>query len=302
VDYWLTGVDYTGWIYTLVNPWDYSIIYWWKRMMEDPYFKNLVKTRWTELRQDKLNTLSLIAVIDSIKDLTVDARTRNFERWPILGQYVWPNYNWQNNDYDDEVTYFQNFLVNRLNWMDQNFGGNILKPWVGISAETDKIRLTLYGDYFSNPVLKKKYFQLNYAPQGITIEDVEYLKPWECLLTLSENVSEYGELSVTVKDEIINTWKDLTSNKLATAVKPDDEAGVPEIKVFTADKQIHIRCSDPELLPPYAVITSASGQVMGRYSLSSETDNIISGQFAAGIYFVTLSGKGKPQTFKVVVL
>ena len=302
VDYWPPGINITGWIYGLVNPWDYSIMYWWKRMMEDPYFRNLTKTRWTELRQDKLSTPSLIAIIDSVKAITADARTRNFERWPVLGQYVWPNYNWQNNDYDDEVAYFQNFLVNRLTWMDQNFTGSVLHPYAGISAESNKIRLTLYGDYFSQPVLKKKHFRLNDAPAGLSIEEVEYLKPWECLITLSEVVATDGELSVTVNDEVINTWHDLTSNKLATAGNPGQEAYIPEIKVYFADNLLHIHCSDPDMLPLYAVITSSTGQLTGRYNLQAASENTISGQFAPGLYFVTLSGKGKPLTYKVVVL
>lgn len=302
VDYWPPGVDYTGWIYSLVNPWDYSIMYWWKRMMEDPYFRNLTKTRWAELRQDKLSTQNLLAVIDSIKDLTADARTRNFDRWPVLGQYIWPNYNWQNNDYDDEVNYFRNFLVNRLNWIDQNMPGNILRPFAGISAESNQIRLTLYGDYFSHPAVKKKHFVLNDAPAGIIIEEVEYLRPWECLLTLTENVSANGEISVTVKDEIINTWHDLTSNKLATSGKPGQEMYSPEIKVYAADKQIHIHCSDPDLLPLNAAITSATGQVTGRYRLQAVTDNTIGGHLVPGVYFITLSGRGSPLIYKVVVV
>jgi len=301
VDYWPPGIVSTGWIYTLVNPWDYSIMYWWKRMMEDPYFRNLTKTRWTELRQDKLSTPNLIAVIDSIRNLTEDARTRNFERWPILGQYIWPNYDWQNNDYDDEVQYFQNFLVNRLTWMDDNFEGTMLQPYAGISAQSNIITLTLYGDYFSHSALKKKHFGLNNAPGSVTIEEVAWQSPWECKLTISADISSFGELSVTVKDEIINTWHDITSNKLATAGTPGIAVEEPEISVFVADNQIHIHCSDPGQVPPYADIFSVDGRHTARYYLGKKDENLLPCPATAGMFFVTLNTT-KPHTFKIMVV
>jgi hypothetical protein len=45
---------------------------------------------------------------------TEDAKTRNYVCWPILGDYVWPNHDWYNNTYADEVAYFESFLFNRL--------------------------------------------------------------------------------------------------------------------------------------------------------------------------------------------
>jgi len=41
----------------------------------------------------------------------------NFEKWPVLGQYVWPN-NFVGNTYSEEINYIKNWINNRLSWMD----------------------------------------------------------------------------------------------------------------------------------------------------------------------------------------
>ena len=41
---------------------------------------------------------------------------RNLERWPILGQYVWPNAVWYNT-YEEELDFLANYYVGRLKWL-----------------------------------------------------------------------------------------------------------------------------------------------------------------------------------------
>ena len=41
----------------------------------------------------------------------------NFEKWPVLGQYVWPN-NYVGNSYSDEINYLKNWINSRLSWID----------------------------------------------------------------------------------------------------------------------------------------------------------------------------------------
>jgi len=49
-----------------------------------------------------------------------EAQQRNFQRWPILGEYVWPN-NFIGKTYAEEVAYLGQWLDERLVWMDANF-------------------------------------------------------------------------------------------------------------------------------------------------------------------------------------
>ena len=41
----------------------------------------------------------------------------NFEKWPVLGQYVWPN-NFVGNSYEEEKNYLIEWIEDRLNWLD----------------------------------------------------------------------------------------------------------------------------------------------------------------------------------------
>lgn len=300
VNYWQPGVEYSGWVYEMVNPWDYSIMYWWKRLMEDPYFRDLTKTRWTDLRQEKLSNSSLDALIDSITELTEEARIRNFERWPILGEYVWPNYNWQGNDYEDEVDYFRSFLMNRADWMDQHLGGQYLHPFAAITGESNRITCALRGDYFRHPVLKKGHFRLNDAPAGMSIQAVEYRSPIECILTVSGETGSYPDISVTVDKKILNTWEDLTSNKLSTAGTPDPFARAG-IQVFLADGMIHLRSNEPALLPDQAVLYDVSGRKVSNYQLEDVTENLLPAPVTQGVYFLQLHIQGQKKVFKVLI-
>lgn len=302
VDYWAPGVDYSGWVYEMVEPHEYSIMFWWKRLMEDPYFKNLTFTRWTELRQDVLKTDNIVAVIDSIRLYTENARLRNFERWPILGQYVWPNYNWYGNDYADEVAYFQNFLTHRLTWMDGHITGTLLKPAAGISSESNTIRLILYGDYFSHEHLKTTHFQLNDAPSNVYIQSADYVSPYECALTLSADVSTFKEISVTVKNEIVNTYHDIVSNKLATAGISQVVADLPDLRVYSSSDGIHIESLQLSLTPAEVMVRSVSGSLSGKYTIKLQNQNILPSPPASGIYIVTILQSGVVRNYKIVVV
>jgi hypothetical protein len=61
-----------------------------------------------------------------------DAVNRNFERWPVLGQYVWPNY-YVASTHQSEMNWMKKWIENRLWWLDANLPGNcggILPPVV----------------------------------------------------------------------------------------------------------------------------------------------------------------------------
>lgn len=128
-DYNLTfgNSDYTedvhrtyNWTYTLTNT-----IYWWARAMEDPWFRNQLYCRWDELRADRLSGSVLTRMVDSLTFAMGDAIQRNFERWPILGTYQWPN-SYVGQTYADEEDYLRNWINNRLSWIDGQWGGQCI--------------------------------------------------------------------------------------------------------------------------------------------------------------------------------
>lgn len=65
--------------------------FWWDRMLKDNIFLSAMRCRWDELRETILSDAYINQFIDHQIDLLAESQERNYERWPILGQYVWPN-------------------------------------------------------------------------------------------------------------------------------------------------------------------------------------------------------------------
>lgn len=107
-DNWLTE----GWWLT-ENPWS-SIL------LEDNHFEITYQIRWDNLRHQQLSNSSFDIMIDSYVELLEEAQERNFIRWPILGQYVWPNY-YVGDTYEDEINYLRQWIEERLSWIDFQF-------------------------------------------------------------------------------------------------------------------------------------------------------------------------------------
>ena len=96
--------------------------FWWNRMLEDTLYANEVNCRWTELRQSTLSDTVLFQFIDSMANLLEIPAQRHYQKWPILGNYVWPN-NFIGQTYQEEITYLKNWISNRTAWMDANMFG-----------------------------------------------------------------------------------------------------------------------------------------------------------------------------------
>lgn len=109
-----------GWAldFNLVCSGDNNLIpFWWKQLRQDTLFKANVRARWELLRQGQLHKDTIFSMIDSMRTFLDEAQTRNFQRWDILGQYVWPN-NYIGLTYQDEVNYLKNWINARLLWLD----------------------------------------------------------------------------------------------------------------------------------------------------------------------------------------
>jgi hypothetical protein len=92
---------------------------WWEKFVADTIFTDAVKSRWAELRENVLNEHNIIALIDSNTTLVDESQIRNFERWPILGEYVWPN-EFIGETYEEEITQLKYWISQRLDWIDKN--------------------------------------------------------------------------------------------------------------------------------------------------------------------------------------
>ena len=94
---------------------------WYERLFEDPAFVQRYAQRWQTLRAGPLATEQLMQDIDNTAAMLSEAATRNFERWNVLGQYVWPNDEGaeERMTYQEEIDYLKSWLALRLAWMDE---------------------------------------------------------------------------------------------------------------------------------------------------------------------------------------
>lgn len=125
-DYNLTfgNMDYGGDINQAYN-WLYTktmTVYWWARLMQDPWFRNELYCRWEAIYSSILDPGYVSELMDHILADLGDAIERNYYRWPVLGLYVWPNY-FVGNTYQEEETFLRTWIDNRLAWMEGQWGG-----------------------------------------------------------------------------------------------------------------------------------------------------------------------------------
>ena len=118
-----------GWLYT-----ENYRMYWFRRLMQDPKFRNHLRCRWDELRPTVLSNASVLHKIDSMVDLISEAQERNFRRWKILGQYVWPN-DFIGQTFAEEVDYLKDWIVKRLDWISANIGGSCEDLALGLDKD-----------------------------------------------------------------------------------------------------------------------------------------------------------------------
>ncbi len=93
---------------------------WYYRLMQDPGFLQARASRWQQLRASELSTAKVIQDIDAAAAYLHEAQQRNFKRWPILGQHIWPNdlAAEDRTSFAEEIDYFKSWLTGRLQWLD----------------------------------------------------------------------------------------------------------------------------------------------------------------------------------------
>ena len=87
---------------------------WYYKMFQDEFFVKKVKARWKELYPALEEAISFI---DDQEIFLSEVQALNFERWPIMGQYVWPNAKVAQT-YAGEMYYLWDFYYQRIRWMD----------------------------------------------------------------------------------------------------------------------------------------------------------------------------------------
>ena len=108
---YLTG----GWQFDLWTNSTLSIT----RLFQDETLVDLFQERYHAAREGCLHTDSLLAYIDSMVVYLADAVERNYVVWPVIDKELfYPNYN--SLTYEEEIWNIKNWLLDRLDWLDNN--------------------------------------------------------------------------------------------------------------------------------------------------------------------------------------
>ena len=176
---YLEGWIPTGWYYPLIGGGDYP---WWRRLFEDPAFVLRYADRWFELRENLLSTGQLLQDIDDTAALLDEAQVRNFNRWHILGSYVWPNW-FIARTYNEEINWMSGWLEQRLNWMDSQIGLELAAAPPGFSPKEGQF------DHSFELAMTTPYGQIYYTLDGM---DPSGLMPSEGIkgLLIPENAEK----------------------------------------------------------------------------------------------------------------
>ncbi|MNK05375.1 Leupeptin-inactivating enzyme 1 precursor [compost metagenome] len=187
------GNNHTGWQY------EFSDICsgdgnqpptWWSKMLEDPWFQDELKCRWTTFRQGILSNSSLHAKIDSIAQHIGAAKTRHFDQWPILGTYTWPNPNPIPADYPGELTALKSWITDRAEWIDNNIQGTC---HLGI-IEQEIASLSVYPNPFSESP-KLSWFSAGMSNTIVKLFDLQGKQ-----ISILERASSYGMNEIKLDD------------------------------------------------------------------------------------------------------
>lgn len=145
VNYSNNAQFFPGWMWN-----DQHRMFWFRRLMQDAYFVNTMKCRWQELRDGILSNEYFTTYIDSMAIVLEEAQVRNYQRWPILGDYVWPN-QFIGMNYQDEIDFLKQWIIGRLEWMDMNMPGNC-NLITAVDDVNTPDRISIFPNPFSNTV------------------------------------------------------------------------------------------------------------------------------------------------------
>jgi hypothetical protein len=110
-----------------------------------------------------LDTTTLFAYIDSIRNMVINAQIRHFKKWPLLGlSGPAPDFGPVAITYTAEIDSLKNWIRIRLNWLDENIPGICRTTGAGV----DKINSLINFNCYPNPA--QDYFTIDYTLQSPT--------------------------------------------------------------------------------------------------------------------------------------
>ena len=132
---YLEGWRSDGWYWPLVAEGDYP---WFKRLFEDPDFRQKYIDRWSQLRTNQFSVSNILDKVDAMAFQLQEAQQRNFKRWRILNRAVWPNW-YVGSTYANEVNWMKQWIAQRIGWIDLQFLPEPSISWPSSSNSPDRL-------------------------------------------------------------------------------------------------------------------------------------------------------------------
>ena len=133
--------EINGWVFDEESSCNGSVPSYWIDLLKNDSFRNRLTGRWFELRNSVLSFENIFTHIDSVSQHLSSAQIRNFERWNILDDYIWPNYQLAES-YEDEIGFLKYWIYHRANWIDENIN-DIRLIFPDCSSEEKKLLNTV---------------------------------------------------------------------------------------------------------------------------------------------------------------
>jgi len=98
----------------------FGLPFYWPLVTQDSAYGVHLYQRWSTLRKGILQEQKLHFIIDSLVQHMGEAVGRNFQKWPVLGTYVWPNL-YVGGSHPNEIKYLKDWISARLKFLDGAF-------------------------------------------------------------------------------------------------------------------------------------------------------------------------------------
>lgn len=270
---------------------DAGVPFWWERLVQDTLFAQNLACRWQTLRASTLQTSSIFARVDSMAAVVDEGRQRNFQYWPILGIYVWPNPGALPDTYAGEVQKMKNWVTGRLNWLDDAFGQHLPQLNAGFTAaptaplvwqfepafQSDAYRYAWdFGDGISSTLASPQH---TYAGPGTYTVRLEVSGPFGCSEVSQQTIQVTSTGTAAAAPSTLRLFPN-PAHGMLTLTLPDDFSGKGVLR-----------------------FANTLGETVLQFAIDAtrQVHRLDIGALPAGIYHVELQGEGYRMARKLVV-
>jgi hypothetical protein len=184
----------------------FQVPFWWPRLMQDPGFVSEMRDAYLSERESGgiFSDANIKQMIDELEAELQQPQARNFQKWQILGKYVWPQPEPIASTWKGEVDELRTWLQKRLKWLDSNMPG----IYVG-SEEIPEMTINAYPNPFIDAV-------------NISLE---VASPKEALITMYDS---FGR-------EFISQTEQLKSGKNIVNIPLPSQVNLPQLQFLSIE-------------------------------------------------------------------